>query len=78
MGNGASRQLNFWDSIGDWFTGCPDGNEGDTCSAGCQCKSPNTCEAWYHKCRAPGKEGDSCHLTRPCGSGLTCEAGSHV
>ena len=63
MGNGASRQL-FWK--------CQDGNPGDGCSAFCPCKSPNRCEAWYHKCRAPGKHGDHCHATRPCGSAYKC------
>ena len=71
------RNLGFWKAIGDLFTGCPPGNRGDTCSAGCKCKGANTCEAYHHVCRAPGKENDSCHLTRPCGNGLTCEAGSH-
>mmetsp|Transcript_24675 Transcript_24675/g.37489 ORF Transcript_24675/g.37489 Transcript_24675/m.37489 type:complete len:164 (-) Transcript_24675:466-957(-) len=76
-GQSGERQINFWGSIGDWFTGCPAGNTGDRCSAGCPCRGQNTCEAWYHVCRAPGKVNDSCHATKPCGSGLTCEAGSH-
>jgi hypothetical protein len=75
---GEARDLSLWDSIGDWFTGCPAGNAGDDCSVGCPCSGSNTCEAWHHVCRAPGQAGDSCHLTKPCGSHLSCEAGSHV
>lgn len=71
------RELSFWSAIGDWFTGCPDGNKDDVCSAGCPCSGSNTCEAWSHVCRAPGKAEDPCHATRPCGSGLNCQPGVH-
>jgi hypothetical protein len=71
----SERELNFWGAIGDWFTGCPAGNEGDNCSAGCTCSGSNTCEAWSHVCRAPGKLKDACHATRPCGSGFNCQPG---
>jgi len=75
--NQGERELNFWDAVGDWFTGCPDGNVGDDCSVGCPCSGSNTCEAWEHVCRAPGKLEDPCHATRPCGSGFSCQPGVH-
>ena len=71
-GKNDDRNLNFWGAIGDWFTGCPSGNEGDDCSVVCHCSGQNTCEAWTHVCRAPGKHGDYCHLTRPCGNAYWC------
>jgi len=78
IGTYDSRNLAWWDAIGDMFTGCADGNKNDNCSVVCQCSGENTCEAGSQKCRAPGQQGDACHLTRPCGSGLKCEAGAHV
>eukprot|EP00957_Ditylum_brightwellii_P170794 12999596-Ditylum_brightwellii.AAC.1 len=58
--------------VGDWFTGCPDGDENDDCSVGCQCKSGLHCETWSHVCRAHVQLYDNCHTTGPCDSGLSC------
>ena len=66
-------------AVAFWFFSCPRGNglglPGDSCSVFCHCKSPNTCEAGFQKCRQPARYKERCHATRPCAPGLSCHPG---